>query len=112
MSSPAPAPRPAKPDFGTLVIRYIAADCCVELKSLKLYLQSYRNRGIFYEDVTNVILDDLVACVAPRWMHVQSDLDRARWHPFGHYRRAWTTAGLSRMSNVENPNVEGMTKPE
>lgn len=65
-------PKTGQPDFGAMVIRYIAADFCVELKSLKLYLQSYRNRGIFYEDVTNVILDDLVRCLAPKWLQVQS----------------------------------------
>ena len=65
-------PLTGQPDFGTIVVVYTPDRLCVELKSLKLYLQSYRSRGIFYEDVTNVILDDLVACVAPRWMQVQS----------------------------------------
>lgn len=65
-------PKTGQPDFGTMILRYVAADCCVELKSLKLYLQSYRNRGIFYEDVTNVILDDLVACLAPKWMQIET----------------------------------------
>jgi 7-cyano-7-deazaguanine reductase len=65
-------PKTGQPDFGTLTIRYVADQLCVELKSLKLYLQSYRARGIFYEDVTNVILDDLVRRLAPRWMRVQS----------------------------------------
>jgi 7-cyano-7-deazaguanine reductase len=46
---------------------------CVELKSLKLYLQDYRNKGIFYEDVTNVILDDLVAAMKPRRLSVEGD---------------------------------------
>ena len=45
---------------------------CLELKSLKQYLQSYRDRGIFYEDVTNAILDDLVGCCRPKWMVVES----------------------------------------
>lgn len=65
-------PKTGQPDFGTLVIRYVAGDRCVELKSLKLYLQSYRNRGIFYEDVTNLILDDLVRCTQPKWMQIQT----------------------------------------
>ncbi|MBI4580493.1 MAG: NADPH-dependent 7-cyano-7-deazaguanine reductase QueF [Planctomycetes bacterium] len=65
-------PKTGQPDFATIVIRSVATERCVELRSLKLYLQSYRNRGIFYEDVTNVILDDLVRCLAPRWMQVQS----------------------------------------
>lgn len=66
-------PKTGQPDFATMVVRYVAADRCVELKSLKLYLQSYRDRGIFYEDVTNVILDDLVGCLGPRWMQIQTN---------------------------------------
>lgn len=65
-------PKTGQPDFGTLLIRYIAASACLELKSLKLYLQSYRNKGIYYEDVTNVILDDLAARLQPKWMQVES----------------------------------------
>lgn len=65
-------PKTGQPDFATILIKYIAGERCVELRSLKLYLQSYRNRGIFYEDVTNVILDDLVRCVEPRWMQIQT----------------------------------------
>ena len=65
-------PKTGQPDFGTMIIRYVAGDRCVELRSLKLYLQSYRGRGIFYEDVTNVILDDLVRCLGPRWMQIQT----------------------------------------
>lgn len=56
-----------------MVIRYIAGPRCVELKSLKLYLQSFRTKGIFYEDVTNVILNDLVACMEPRWLQVETN---------------------------------------
>jgi len=63
-------PRTGQPDFGTLTITYIPNKLCVELKSLKFYLQSYRNQGIFYEHVTNTILDDLVAAVKPRWMKI------------------------------------------
>lgn len=59
-------PKTGQPDFGTLTITYVPADLCVELKSLKLYLQQFRNEGIFYENVTNRILDDLVAVLAPR----------------------------------------------
>lgn len=60
------------PDFGSVVLRYVPDRCCVELKSLKLYYQSYRNRGIFYEAVTNSILDDLVAATAPRWLEIET----------------------------------------
>jgi 7-cyano-7-deazaguanine reductase len=61
-------PRTGQPDFGTLTFTYTPGQKCVELKSLKLYLQSYRNEGIFYEHATNTILDDLVAIVQPRRM--------------------------------------------
>jgi len=59
-------PKTGQPDFGTLTFRYVADTLCVELKSLKLYLQAFRNEGIFYENVTNRILDDLVALLSPR----------------------------------------------
>ena len=65
-------PKTGQPDFGTLTIAYTPAAKCVELKSLKFYLQSFRNEGIFYEHVTNAILDDLVAVLSPRWMKVES----------------------------------------
>lgn len=65
-------PKTGQPDFGTLTITYCPDKSCVELKSLKLYLQQYRNRGIFYEHATNHILDDLVAAVQPRWMTLRA----------------------------------------
>ena len=58
-------PKTGQPDFGTLTFRYTPGLNCIELKSLKLYLQRFRNEGIFYENVTNSILDDFVAVVAP-----------------------------------------------
>lgn len=61
-------PKTGHPDFGRVVLRYAPADRCVELKSLKLYYQSFRDEGIFYEAVTNRIRDDLVALMAPRWL--------------------------------------------
>ena len=63
-------PKTGQPDFGTLTISYIADATCYELKSLKLYLQQFRNHGAFYEAVTNRILDDLVASTSPRWMAI------------------------------------------
>ena len=63
-------PRTGQPDFGTIEIEYVANRQCVELKSLKLYLQGYRNVGVFYEDAVNRILDDLVAALKPRRMTV------------------------------------------
>lgn len=59
-------PMTGQPDFGTLTFTYTPDRKCVELKSLKMYLQSFRNQGIFYENVTNRILNDLVAALAPR----------------------------------------------
>ncbi len=61
-------PKTGQPDFGTLTFTYVPDRRCVELKSLKLYLQSFRDQGIFYENVTNRILDDLVALLQPRRM--------------------------------------------
>jgi len=65
-------PKTGQPDFATIRIRYVARDVCLELKCLKEYLQSFRDRGIFYEDVTNVILNDLVALCQPKWMVIES----------------------------------------
>ena len=65
-------PRTGQPDFGEIVIEYCPDKLCVELKSLKFYMQSYRNKGIFYEALTNDILDDLSGACKPRWMKVTS----------------------------------------
>jgi len=65
-------PKTGQPDFGTLTITYTPNRLCVELKALKLYLQQYRNEGIFYEHATNTILNDLVAVVQPRWMKLKA----------------------------------------
>ena len=61
-------PKTGQPDFGVLTFTYTPDARCVELKSLKLYLQQFRNEGIFYEHITNTVLDDLVAVLAPRRM--------------------------------------------
>ena len=66
-------PKTGQPDFATLELDYVPDRLCVELKSLKLYLHSYRDRGIFYEHVTNAILDDLVAALEPRSITVEGD---------------------------------------
>jgi len=63
-------PVTGQPDFATITITYVPDRKCVEMKSLKLYFFSYRNKGIFYEKVTNTILDDLVAVLKPRRMTV------------------------------------------
>lgn len=63
-------PKTGQPDFATLYLEYIAEARCVELKSLKMYIWSFRNEGAFHEAVTNQILDDLVAATAPRFMRL------------------------------------------
>lgn len=68
-------PKTGQPDFGTIHIHYVPADTCIELKSLKLYLVDYRNRGIFYEHSINTILDDLVAACQPRRMTVVGEFN-------------------------------------
>ena len=65
-------PRTGQPDFGEIVIEYCPDRVCIELKSLKFYMQSYRNEGIFYEALTNDILEDLSGACKPRWMKVTS----------------------------------------
>ena len=62
-----------QPDFATIGIRYVPDRRCVELKSLKLYLWSFRNEGHFHETVTNAILDDLVKALRPRFLEVVGD---------------------------------------
>src|SRR3954447_6876181 len=71
-------PVTGQPDFGTIRLTYVADKLCVELKSYKLYLQSFRSQGIFYEAVTNQILDDLVGVLKPRLMTVKTE-----WTPRG-----------------------------
>ena len=66
-------PKTGQPDFGTLTITYVPDKLCFELKSLKLYLQQYRNHGAFYENVTNHILDDLIAATKPRRMQIVAE---------------------------------------
>lgn len=66
-------PVTGQPDFATITVRYVPDRLCVEMKSLKLYFFSFRNKGIFYEAVTNQILDDLVAKLEPRKMTVIGD---------------------------------------
>jgi 7-cyano-7-deazaguanine reductase len=63
-------PKTGQPDFATIILKYIPDKYCVELKSLKLYFNSYRNDGVFYETLTNQILTDLVEVVKPRIMRV------------------------------------------
>jgi len=85
-------PKTGHPDFGSVLIRFEPAPAsergaCVELKSLKLYLQSYRDEGIFYEAVTNRIADDLASRIRPRWLQVVT-----RWKGRGGIRSTITAA--------------------
>ena len=66
-------PMTGQPDFATIRIRYVPDQRCVELKSLKLYLWSYRDEGAFHEAVTNRIADDLIAAIDPRFIEVEGD---------------------------------------
>jgi len=63
-------PKTGQPDFATIILEYVPDKLCVELKSYKFYLQSFRNDGIFYENVTNRILDDLVEALRPRYLNI------------------------------------------
>ncbi len=63
-------PKTGQPDFATLLLDYVPDKRCIELKSLKLYIWSFRNEGAFHEAVTNRILDDLVHAIKPRYMHL------------------------------------------
>ena len=66
-------PKTGQPDFGKITIEYIPDKLCIELKSLKIYLNSFRNDGIFYESVTNNILDDLVSVCKPRYLKITAE---------------------------------------
>lgn len=68
-------PRTGQPDFATLLLEYVPDALCVELKSLKLYVWSFRDLGTFHETVTNRILDDLVATIAPRFARLTAEFN-------------------------------------
>lgn len=105
-------PKTGQPDFATLTLDYIADQKCVELKSLKLYIWSFREEGHFHEDVTNRILDDLVRATEPRFMRLT-----ARFYVRGgiftnvvaEYRKeGWQPAQRVELSNFEqNSNTRG-----
>jgi len=82
-------PKTGQPDFATIRIRYVPGDLCVELKSLKLYLWSFRDEGAFHEAVTNRILDDLVAACGPRRMTVVGEF--------------WVRGGITTVVEVTHP---------
>lgn len=66
-------PKTGLPDFASITLEYIPDETCLELKSLKYYYLDFRNKGIFYEAVTNQILDDLVAACKPNWMKITAE---------------------------------------
>jgi 7-cyano-7-deazaguanine reductase len=68
-------PKTGQPDFATITVEYIPDKLCIELKSLKLYFNSFRNDGIYFESVTNRILDDLIAACQPRFMHITAEFN-------------------------------------
>ena len=93
-------PMTGQPDFATLTLDYVADELCVELKSLKLYIWSYRDEGAFHEAVTNKILDDLVRATRPRYMKLE-----AKWNVRGgiyttvvaeHRKEGWQDSQQSR----------------
>ena len=96
-------PKTGQPDFATLILDYIPEKKCVELKSLKLYIWSFRNQGAFHEAVTNQILDDLVAATKPRFMRLT-----AKFYVRGgiftnvvaeHRKKGWKTQALVDLTN-------------
>ncbi len=89
-------PKTGQPDFATMFLEYVPADACVELKSLKLYIWSFRDQGAFHEAVTNRILDDLVRLLSPRFMRLTAEFN-VRGGIFTtvvaeHRARGWTPA--------------------
>ena len=68
-------PKTGLPDFATIELDYIPDQTCIELKALKFYYSSFRDKGIFYEAVTNQLLDELSACCNPRWMRVTASFN-------------------------------------
>lgn len=89
-------PKTGHPDFGDVTLRYVPGKCCVELKSLKLYYQSFRNEGIFYEAVTNRIADDLTAAMEPAWLELRTD-----WKGRGGIRSTITVRTGSKPAGVD-----------
>ena len=90
-------PKTGLPDFGEIRITYVPADRCIELKSLKYYMIGFRDRGIFYESVTNQILDDLVAACEPRRMTVVGDFST---------RGGMKTVVTARYPDTQTPNSQ------
>lgn len=101
-------PKTGQPDFATLLLDYIPDETCVELKSLKLYIWSFRDTGCFHEDVTNRILDDLAGAIQPRYMRLT-----ARFYVRGgifttvvaeHRQKGWTPAPTVQLPEFHSQN--------
>lgn len=99
-------PKTGQPDFATLNLNYIPDKKCVELKSLKLYIWSYRDQGVFHEAVTNKIVDDLVALLKPRYLRLTS-----RFYVRGgiftnvsveHRKKEWKSKSIIQLENFES----------
>lgn len=98
-------PKTGQPDFATLTLDYIADQLCVELKSLKLYIWSFRDQGCFHEAVTNRILDDLVAATEPRFMRLTARF-YVRGGIFTNVEAEYRQAGWQPTPRVELANFE------
>ncbi|MFN0096714.1 MAG: preQ(1) synthase [Dehalococcoidia bacterium] len=68
-------PMTGQPDFGSLTVRYVPGERCIELRSFKFYLFAFRDRGIFYEDLANQVLEDVVAAIAPKRCTVVAEMN-------------------------------------
>jgi 7-cyano-7-deazaguanine reductase len=99
-------PMTGQPDFATLELEYVPDQLCIELKALKLYIWSFRDRGAFHEAVTNEIIDQLAGAIAPRFMRLMADFNvRGGIHTFvtvEHRAAGWEPA-----VPVQLPNISG-----
>lgn len=105
-------PKTGQPDFATLYLEYIADRRCVELKSLKLYVWSFRDEGHFHEDVTNRMLDDLVRATAPRYMRLTAVFNvrgGIYTHVVAEHRRRGWDGPLPPSAWHRDPTAEGET---
>jgi 7-cyano-7-deazaguanine reductase len=68
-------PKTGQPDFANIIIEYVPADLCVELKGLKLYMWSFRDQGAFHEAITNEMLDDIVKAISPNFMRIRAEFN-------------------------------------
>jgi 7-cyano-7-deazaguanine reductase len=87
-------PMTGQPDFGVLTLTYTPGDRCIELRSFKFYLHTFRDRGIFYEDVVNTVLDDVVEAIAPRRAMVTGEFN-TRGGISARVTAAYSNAGLA-----------------